>query len=62
MEYAKEGSLRKNLPILVKSGWKSKTDWLCYIINGINAIHQSNLVHSDLHDGNILKCDDIIKE
>ncbi|RIA84050.1 kinase-like domain-containing protein [Glomus cerebriforme] len=57
MSYAKEGSLRKYLPNLVKFKWQHKLQLLKNIILGIKIIHESNLVHCDLHDGNILISD-----
>src|SRR5688500_12778096 len=52
MYYANMGSLRNLL--------KNNSDWndilytLYNIISGLDAIHESKLVHCDLHDGNIL--------
>ena len=51
MSYAEGGSLRNSL--------KNNSDWfqilytLHQIIKGLDAIHESKLVHCDLHDGNI---------
>ena len=55
MSYANGGSLRNSL----KNKSYSWYDILCtlrHIITGLDAIHESKLVHCDLHDGNIL-CD-----
>ncbi|RIA87948.1 kinase-like domain-containing protein, partial [Glomus cerebriforme] len=57
MSYAKEGSLRKCLPNIVKFKWQYKLQLLKNIILGLKVIHESNLVHCDLHDGNILISD-----
>src|SRR2546423_15061963 len=52
--YADMGSLRKNLPIIVKGKWHTKISQLGEIIGGLVDIHNSNFVHCDFHDGNIL--------
>ncbi|RIA89682.1 hypothetical protein C1645_771730, partial [Glomus cerebriforme] len=57
MSYAKEGSLRKYLSNLVKLNWYDKLQLLKKIILGLKTIHESDLVHCDLHDGNILISD-----
>src|SRR5204862_4356658 len=54
MSYVKEGSLRKCLPDIVKFDWYYKLQLLKKIILGLKIIHESGLVHCDLHDGNIL--------
>ena len=54
MEYAKEGSLRKSLPNIVKNKWGYKLALLGNIISELDKIHQLKLVHRDFHDGNIL--------
>ena len=54
MSYAKEGSLRENLSKIVKFNWHDKLQLLRKIILGLKIIHESDLVHCDLHDGNIL--------
>ncbi|RHZ82337.1 hypothetical protein Glove_109g207 [Diversispora epigaea] len=38
---------------VLKIGWISKTDWLHQIIEGLDALHENNLVHCDLHSRNI---------
>ena len=53
MDYVQDGSLRNSL----KNNFNSWCDKLCTlynIISGLDAIHESKLVHCDLHDGNIL--------
>src|SRR5205823_1569264 len=52
MEYAQGGSLRSSLEN--DSDWGDKLYKLYNIIIGLDAIHESKLVHCDLHDGNIL--------
>ncbi len=54
MEYAENGSLRKNLQNLVKEKWIVKLRKLEEIINGLEIIHQQKLIHCDFHHGNIL--------
>src|SRR5581483_3765238 len=56
MEYASDGSLSDRL----KNGYYDQCnildilDTLGYIITGLKSIHESNLIHCDLHGGNIL--------
>src|SRR6266498_57359 len=57
MNYAKNGSLRKNLPNIIKNKWVVKLKKLYYIISGLNTIHQQKFVHCDFHHGNILDQD-----
>ncbi len=54
MEYAENGSLRKNLQNIVKEKWIVKLRKLQEIISGLEIIHQQNLIHCDFHHGNIL--------
>src|ERR1043166_7128860 len=54
MEYANNGSLRKYLPSVIKFNWLTKLRLLESIIYGLAGLHNSDLVHNDLHDGNIL--------
>ncbi|CAG8567263.1 7895_t:CDS:2 [Diversispora eburnea] len=35
-------------------GWETKIDILCSIVCGLESIHAKNLVHCDLHSGNLL--------
>ena len=55
MNYYESGDLRnyikKNFYDL---DWNKKLDILNYIISGLNHIHGQNVVHRDLHSGNIL--------
>ncbi|RIA90145.1 kinase-like domain-containing protein [Glomus cerebriforme] len=53
MSYAKEGSLRKCLFNIVKLKWQYKLQLLKNIILGLKIIHESELVHCDLHDDSI---------
>ena len=55
MRYAEDGSLRKNLQNIVKNKWVIKLLKLQDIISGLNKIHQQQLIHCDLHHGNILE-------
>ena len=55
MDYAEDGSLRNSLKNN-SYGWYQILDILNDIISGLDTIHESKLVHCDLHDGNIL-CD-----
>ena len=57
MDYIEEGSLRKNLPKIVKDNWYYKLLKLYKIITGLKGIHHNNLIHCDFHDGNILNFD-----
>ena len=56
MDYAKNGSLRNSLKnnSYSWSSWSKILSTLYHIISGLDAIHESKLVHCDLHDGNIL--------
>src|SRR3954454_17149534 len=54
MNYANDGNLRKCLPEIIEMTWYYKLIKLDLIITGLNRIHQQNLIHCDLHDGNIL--------
>ena len=54
MQYAKDGSLRNNLKNTIYS-WEVILYTLHDItISGLKSIHDSNIVHCDLHAGNIL--------
>ena len=57
MYYASDGNLRKFLLKIIKMSWSYKLNKLYAIINGLNGIHQQNLIHCDIHDGNILNKD-----
>ena len=39
---------------IIKYNWQEKLQLLKKIILGLKIIHESDLVHCDLHDGNIL--------
>src|SRR6266498_5961656 len=54
MEYAENGSLRRNLQNIVKEKWIVKLRKLQEIISGLEIIHQQNLIHCDFYHSNIL--------
>ena len=54
MEYAENGSLKKNLQNIVKEEWIVKLRKLKEIISELETIHQQKLIHCDFHHGNIL--------
>ncbi len=54
MDYADEGNLRNHLSNLPNHKWKYKLRLLNDIIRGLDTLHLLNLVHGDLHSGNIL--------
>jgi serine/threonine protein kinase len=58
MSYAKEGSLKKCLSNINKLKWQNKLQLLKKLVLGLKVIHESTLIHRDLHDGNILMSDD----
>ncbi|RGB24148.1 kinase-like domain-containing protein [Rhizophagus diaphanus] len=61
LEYAKNGSLRNYLNINYnKLRWSDKIYHLLNIACGIQHIHNNELIHRDLHVGNILMDDDTI--
>ncbi|RIA89074.1 kinase-like domain-containing protein, partial [Glomus cerebriforme] len=55
MHYADHGSLRNYLDKSYDSNWKTKISDLWYIASGLNYIHKRELIHRDLHTGNVLK-------
>src|SRR5688572_11333425 len=55
MDYAENGSLKKNLSDIVKDKWLLKLINLYTVASGLNVIHQQKMVHCDFHHGNILK-------
>ncbi|GBC06280.1 hypothetical protein RclHR1_06730006 [Rhizophagus clarus] len=57
MSYAKKGNLRKCLSDIIKLKCQAKLQLLKKIILGLKVIHESDLIHSDLHDDNILMSD-----
>ncbi|RIA89833.1 kinase-like domain-containing protein, partial [Glomus cerebriforme] len=55
LDYAKNGSLRNYLDKNYHElSWKTKIVDLWYIAGGLDDIHKNNLIHQDLHIGNIL--------
>ncbi|CAB4437978.1 unnamed protein product [Rhizophagus irregularis] len=58
LEYAKNGSLRNYLDINYhKLSWKDKIYHILNIACGVLHIHENELIHRDLHIGNILMTD-----
>ncbi|CAB4433761.1 unnamed protein product [Rhizophagus irregularis] len=62
MDYANKGNLRANLIRIIKKYWNQKLYMLYEIISGLSKIHEENLIHCDLHDGNILNYNDKVEE
>ncbi|RIB19965.1 kinase-like domain-containing protein [Gigaspora rosea] len=55
MKFAQDGSLRKYLyKNFSKLTWKDKCSIFKHIARGLVDIHKANLVHQDIHPGNIL--------
>src|SRR5260364_272627 len=54
MEYALEGCMRKNLHAIALMDWRDKLNLLQCIAYDLLTIHSQNLIHRDLHSGNIL--------
>ncbi|GES79307.1 kinase-like domain-containing protein [Rhizophagus clarus] len=55
LNYAKNGSLRKFLDTSYnKLSWVDKIGYLYDIAKGLESIHNNDLIHRDLHTGNIL--------
>ncbi|RIB28310.1 kinase-like domain-containing protein [Gigaspora rosea] len=54
LQYAKLGSLAKNLYDVSRMTWKKKLNLLRCIISGLKAFHLHGYIHRDLHSGNIL--------
>src|SRR5579862_7199548 len=55
LDYAKNGSLRNYLDTnYYKLSWDNKINYLYFIISGLTNIHKNELIHRDLHIGNIL--------
>ncbi|RIB20324.1 kinase-like domain-containing protein [Gigaspora rosea] len=54
MEFALEGCLRKNLHAIAQSNWREKLNLLQCIAYDLQIIHSQDLIHRDLHSGNIL--------
>lgn len=55
LEYAPKGSLRDNLREISQMKWKDKLTILLDIACDLKTIHFKNLIHRDLHSGNILQ-------
>src|SRR6266511_1295347 len=61
--YANNGSLTDYITKNFKNlKWKGKIEVLYRIISGLKIIHQEQLVHHDLHSGNILHSDRILQK
>src|SRR6266496_3144382 len=59
LNYADEGSLRNYLDTNYdKLSWYTNLRDLWYIANGLKHIHEKELIHRDLHIGNILSFSD----
>ncbi|GBC06591.1 hypothetical protein RclHR1_06940008 [Rhizophagus clarus] len=55
LKYAENGSLRNYLNESYNElTWENKIQYLWCIANGLNIIHEKELIHRDLHIGNIL--------
>jgi serine/threonine protein kinase len=56
LDYAEDGSLRNYLnKTYSKLDWNSKIGYLHDVSLGLTSIHEKELIHRDLHIGNILK-------
>ena len=56
MSYMEDGSLQNYLTKDFKNlKWENKIEILYYIINGLKNIHDKEIIHHDLHSGNILQ-------
>ncbi|RGB42315.1 hypothetical protein C1646_810057 [Rhizophagus diaphanus] len=56
LDFAEDGSLRNYLDKeYSKLNWNKKFGYLRHIITGLVCIHEKELIHRDLHIGNILK-------
>ena len=61
LDYAEHGSLRNYLDKNYNElSWKTKFCDLWNITHGLYKIHDKELIHRDLHIGNILKFSDIL--
>ncbi|EXX54727.1 Cdc15p [Rhizophagus irregularis DAOM 197198w] len=55
LDYAKNGSLRNYLDTnYIKLSWNYKFGYLEYLATGLEHIHKNELIHRDLHSGNVL--------
>ncbi|RIB09083.1 kinase-like domain-containing protein [Gigaspora rosea] len=57
MQYAPMGSLRKNLHEIAQMKWEKKLELISYIALELHKIHSNNIIHCDLHSGNIFQND-----
>ncbi|RIB21888.1 kinase-like domain-containing protein [Gigaspora rosea] len=57
LQYARLGSLRKNLSTIAGMSWEKKLGLLGYIASELQLIHSHNIIHCDLHSGNIFQND-----
>ncbi|GES87549.1 kinase-like domain-containing protein [Rhizophagus clarus] len=56
LEYAEYGSLRNFLDNSFKElSWENKIQYLCSTAFGLVSIHENDLIHRNLHSGNVLK-------
>ncbi|RIB23993.1 kinase-like domain-containing protein [Gigaspora rosea] len=55
IKHAVKGSLSQNLSKIKELNWKDKLDLLLSIAYDLKAIHSQEIVHRDLHSGNILQ-------
>jgi len=54
MEYAEHGNLKNYLNKNLKLNWYNKIDILYNIAKGLEEIHKNELIHRDLHAGNVV--------
>jgi len=54
MEYAEHGNLKNYLNKNLNLNWYTKIDILYNIVKGLEEIHKNELIHRDLHAGNIV--------
>jgi serine/threonine protein kinase len=54
MAYAPMGSLRNNLYSVAQTSWKDKLKLIICVASDLKIIHSQNIIHRDLHSGNIL--------
>ncbi|RIB23823.1 kinase-like domain-containing protein [Gigaspora rosea] len=55
LDYASKGCLRNNLLTVAQMDWKDKLNLLQCIASDLHIIHSHDLIHCDLHSGNILQ-------
>ncbi|CAG8772262.1 10585_t:CDS:2, partial [Racocetra fulgida] len=51
--YAEGGSLKNNLQYIRKLSWKERLEILRDIVSGLASLHQADLLHRNLHSGNV---------